>query len=177
MILQEATRSRVCRSPGARRAKSCATSRWADWSPDGQSLLIVRQAGSKHRIEFPAGKVLYQTDNLIPEARLSRDGRQRGVLRKDRPAPTITSASTWWTSTAPGGRSSRNGSTDWGWCGRPDGKEIWFSGSDGSDVPPIRAVDMSGKMRTIFGMTVAAAITDVLPGGRRCSPASPGARP
>jgi Tol biopolymer transport system component len=138
---------------------------WADWSPDGQSLLIVRQSGSRQRIEFPAGKVIYQTNKAIPEARLSRDGRRVAFFEQ---------------SLSPGDRVSvnvvdlngvrRTLVPNWvyglGLVWAPDGNEIWFSGGDGSDVPTVRAVDMNGSMRTIFSMTNEAAITDLLPGGR-----------
>jgi dipeptidyl aminopeptidase/acylaminoacyl peptidase len=135
----------------------------ADWSPDGESLLIVRLVGTKHRIEFPAGKVIYQTGNLITGARLSGDGKQVAFFEK---------------SSIPGEKVSLNVVDLTGkrrklvaylvdglglvWA--PEGNEIWFSGSDGSDVPPIRAVDMNGKVRPIFGMTTAAAITDAAVG-------------
>src|SRR5204862_2379420 len=33
---------------------------FADWSPDGKSLAVVRYIGGKNRIEFPEGKMLYQ---------------------------------------------------------------------------------------------------------------------
>jgi Tol biopolymer transport system component len=138
---------------------------WADWSPDGQSLLIVRQAGAKHRIEFPAGKVLYETENTITEARLSRDGRQVAFFEKS-PSPDDHIS----VNLVDLNGVRRTLVSQWvyglGMVWAPGGNEIWFSGSDGSDVPPIRAVDMQGRLRTIFGMTVAAAITDVLPGGR-----------
>ena len=137
----------------------------ADWSPDGQSLLIVRQAGAKQRIEFPAGKVLYQTENSIPEARLSRDGRQVAFFEKS-PSPEDHIS----VNVVDLNGAHRTLVSHWvyglGIVWAPDGNEIWFSGSDGRDVPPIRAVDMHGKIRTIFGMTTAAAITDALPGGR-----------
>ena len=138
---------------------------WADWSPDGQSVLIVRQVGIKQRIEFPAGKVLYQTDNQIPEAHLSRDGSRVAFFERS-PSPddhiSVNLVDLKGT--------RRTLVSQWvyglGMIWSPDGKEVWFSGSDGSDVPPIRAVDMNGNLRTIFGMTVAAAVTDAVPGGR-----------
>ncbi len=34
---------------------------WADWSPDGNSLAVVRNVGGRDRLEFPIGKVLYET--------------------------------------------------------------------------------------------------------------------
>ena len=34
---------------------------WADWAPDGNSLAVVRNVGGRDRLEFPIGKVLYET--------------------------------------------------------------------------------------------------------------------
>ena len=109
--------------------------------------------------------MLYQTDNQIPEAHLSRDGSKVAFFEKS-PSPddhiSVNVVDLKGT--------RRTLVSQWvyglGMVWSPDGKEVWFSGSDGSDVPPIRAVDMGGKLRTIFGMTVAAAVTDAVPGDR-----------
>ncbi len=37
---------------------------WADWSPDGKQLAIVRDMGGKNRLEFPIGKVIHETPRL-----------------------------------------------------------------------------------------------------------------
>ena len=34
---------------------------WADWSPDGNSLAVVRNVAGRERLEYPVGKVLYET--------------------------------------------------------------------------------------------------------------------
>src|SRR5215470_5521773 len=44
---------------------------WADWSPDGSTLAIVRQENGRHRLEFPSGQVLYQADGWIGHFRIS----------------------------------------------------------------------------------------------------------
>jgi serine/threonine protein kinase/Tol biopolymer transport system component len=44
---------------------------FADWSPDGNTLAIVRQEQGRHRLEFPPGKLLYQADGWIGHIRLS----------------------------------------------------------------------------------------------------------
>src|SRR5262249_42899050 len=44
---------------------------YAEWSPDGQALAIVRQQGGKVRLEYPAGKVLYETAGWISHPRVS----------------------------------------------------------------------------------------------------------
>ena len=45
--------------------------REAEWSPDGGDLAIVRRVGGLERLEFPLGKVLYQTSGFISDIRFS----------------------------------------------------------------------------------------------------------
>ena len=58
---------------------------WADWSPDGGNLAIVRDVGGRNRLEFPAGKVLYETSGWISHPRVSRKGDLVAFL--DHPLP------------------------------------------------------------------------------------------
>src|SRR5262249_59681648 len=44
---------------------------WADWAPDGTSYALVREINSRKQLEFPEGKVLYQTTGCISHPRLS----------------------------------------------------------------------------------------------------------
>src|SRR3989442_7276938 len=44
---------------------------WADWSPDGNTLAIVREVEGRERLEFPPDKVLYQADGWIGHLRIS----------------------------------------------------------------------------------------------------------
>ncbi len=50
----------------------------ADWSPDGTSLALIRAPGWRHRLEYPAGKVLYEPAGWISHPRVSPHGRRRG---------------------------------------------------------------------------------------------------
>ena len=45
----------------------------ADWSPSGQ-LAVVRRVGGKSRLEYPAGKLLYETVGCITTPRFSPKG-------------------------------------------------------------------------------------------------------
>jgi len=47
---------------------------WADWSPDGKNLAVVRDVGGKNRLEYPVGKLLYETGGWISHPRISPDG-------------------------------------------------------------------------------------------------------
>ncbi len=50
---------------------------FADWSPDGKSFAVVRQVAGKNRLEFPVGKVLYQSNvALYPRIAVSPAGDQ-----------------------------------------------------------------------------------------------------
>ena len=47
---------------------------FADWSPDAKSLAVVRYAGGKNRVEFPAGRVLYENNITAPRISISPSG-------------------------------------------------------------------------------------------------------
>jgi serine/threonine protein kinase/Tol biopolymer transport system component len=46
----------------------------ADWSPDGSQLAVVRRVNDKVRLEFPPGRVLYETVGGIASPRFSPKG-------------------------------------------------------------------------------------------------------
>ncbi|HEU5250120.1 MAG TPA: protein kinase [Thermoanaerobaculia bacterium] len=47
----------------------------AAWSPDGKSLAVTRFVGGKNRVEFPAGRVLYESSSLwYPRVSISPSG-------------------------------------------------------------------------------------------------------
>ena len=48
----------------------------ADWSPDGTELAIINGSGSKDRLEYPIGKVLYESSGALSWARVSPRGDQ-----------------------------------------------------------------------------------------------------
>jgi eukaryotic-like serine/threonine-protein kinase len=54
--------------------------READWSPDGSTLAIVHDLGSKDRLEYPIGTVLYETAGYISDPRVSPDGTRVAFL-------------------------------------------------------------------------------------------------
>jgi eukaryotic-like serine/threonine-protein kinase len=50
--------------------------REAAWSPDGATLAIVRFADGKDRLEFPAGRTLYESTGYLSDLRVSPDGNE-----------------------------------------------------------------------------------------------------
>ncbi len=47
---------------------------FADWAPGSTDLAVVHRVASKDRLEFPIGKVLYETSGWIQDPRFSPDG-------------------------------------------------------------------------------------------------------
>jgi serine/threonine protein kinase/Tol biopolymer transport system component len=53
---------------------------WADWSPDGANLAIVRNVGGQDHLEYPIGRELYVTPGWISHPRVSPDGERVAFL-------------------------------------------------------------------------------------------------
>jgi len=121
---------------------------YADWSPDGQSLAVVRYVNSRSRLEFPVGNVLYETDGWISHMRISPKGDfvafldhevqwdDRGrVAVVDRSGTRKTLSEEW----------SREQGLAWS----PGGDEIWFTAAREGEALSLRAVTLSGQHRVI----------------------------
>ena len=51
----------------------------ADWGPDGE-LAVVRRVSGMYRLEYPSGKLLYETTGYVSEPRVSADGSRVAFL-------------------------------------------------------------------------------------------------
>ena len=71
--VMEGTLARVAADGGTPR-ELLEKVRDADWTPDGSQLAIVRRVSEKVRLEFPAGRVLYETVGNIAFPRFSPRG-------------------------------------------------------------------------------------------------------
>ena len=138
---------------------------WADWSPDGQKMAIVREFGGLSRIEYPIGKVLYQTGGWLSHPRVSPKGDmvafiEHPVRRDD--AGTIgvvdlagkkKTLSTGW-------------ETAWGLGWSPNGNEIWFSSTRLGYGRYLSAVTLAGKERLLAREPGTLTLQDVAKDGR-----------
>jgi len=46
----------------------------ADWGADGSEMAVIRQVGGKYRVEFPHGKVLYESTHPLGYLRIAPHG-------------------------------------------------------------------------------------------------------
>jgi serine/threonine protein kinase len=114
---------------------------WADWSPDGENLAIVRDVNGRNRLEFPIGKVLYETSGWISHPRVSRKGDLVAFL--DHPLPGDDGGSLRVVDLSGNVKTLVSGlQTIQGLAWSADGREIWFT------------ADRLGLKRAVYGVTL-----------------------
>jgi len=123
---------------------------FADWSPDGQTMAIVRDVGIKNRLEYPIGKTLFETTGWVGQIRVSPAGDL--VAFVDHPFQNDD-----------GGRVSvvdRAGkkreltpvyATVQGLVWTADGKEIWYTAAEGGFNRAVHAVPSGGGASRLVG--------------------------
>ena len=138
---------------------------YADWSPDGASIAVVRRVSGKVRLEYPLGKVLYETAGWISHPRVSPDG--KWVAFVDHPyqrdddgfVAIVDQAGNKKTLT--GEFVSAQGVAWW-----PAGNEVWFTGTTSGSSRELRAVTLAGKERLVYLGTGTLTLHDISKDGR-----------
>jgi Tol biopolymer transport system component len=138
---------------------------YADWSPDGASLAVVRRVTGKMRLEYPLGKVLYETPGWVSHARISPDGKlvafvDHRYLGDDGGAVMTIDAA--------GNKKTISGqySSAQGLAWRPDGKEVWFTGTTTGANRELRAASLTGKDRLVYLGTGELTVHDISKDGK-----------
>jgi serine/threonine protein kinase/Tol biopolymer transport system component len=121
---------------------------WADWSPDGSNLAIVRDVDGRGQLEFPITKVLYQAIGWIGHPRVSPKGDLVAFL--DHPQRRDDGGSVAMVDLA--GKKTVL-STGWdsiqGLAWSPTGDEIWFTATRTGGDRSLFAVNVSGTVRLL----------------------------
>jgi eukaryotic-like serine/threonine-protein kinase len=136
---------------------------FADWAPGGSELAVVHRVGGKERLEYPIGKVLYETAGWIQHPRFARDGRRIAFIDHsfsgDDGAIAIVDLS--------GRKTDLSGgwATVQGLAWSPEGGEIWFTAARVGVERELFGVTPSGKLRQIRTLRGTPALLDVQSGG------------
>jgi eukaryotic-like serine/threonine-protein kinase len=133
---------------------------FADWGPDGQTLAIVRDVGIKNRLEYPIGKVLFETTGWIGQIRVSPKGNV--VAFVDHPFPSDDGGRISVVDLA--GKKTEVTpvyATVQGLAWTPDGREIWYTAAEGGFNRAVHAVTPGGKSRLVGRVPGISTIRDI----------------
>ncbi|HXR38597.1 MAG TPA: protein kinase [Terracidiphilus sp.] len=122
---------------------------WADWSPDGKNLAVVRDFGGKNRLEYPVGKLLYETGGWISHPRISPDGDRIAFL--DHPIEGDDGGSVAVVNSKGEKKTlTQDFYTAQGLAWGADGREIWFTAAtSGLDKVLYAIAATGGKPRLL----------------------------
>jgi serine/threonine protein kinase/Tol biopolymer transport system component len=138
---------------------------WADWSPDGRNLAIVRDLDGRNRLEYPVGKPLYKTGGWIGHPRISPSGDKIAFL--DHPTEGDDSGSVAIVDMQ---RKKKILGDEWftvqGLAWSPDGKEVWFTASKSGTDRTLYAISLEGEQRIVARLPGALMLLDIAKDGR-----------
>jgi eukaryotic-like serine/threonine-protein kinase len=125
----------------------------ADWSPNGDSMAVVRYVpeNGHWRLEYPIGNVLLDSINWISHPRVSQDG--KWVAFADHENNGGDDEGSIAVISSDGKVKEKKLSSGWssleGIIWSPAGDEVWFACTNSGSGEEPHAVTLSGKLRTI----------------------------
>jgi DNA-binding winged helix-turn-helix (wHTH) protein/WD40 repeat protein len=138
----------------------------ADWDSAGKQIAVVRMVGDRCRLEFPLGKVLYESKGFISNMRISPNQRLVAFLDHpnwddDRGSVAIVDVSAKVKMRSP----DWGGSVD-GLAWSPKSDEVWFTASVSGAGTDLYAVNLAGRQRVIQRIGARLVLQDISPDGR-----------
>jgi eukaryotic-like serine/threonine-protein kinase len=140
--------------------------READWAPDGSDVAISRRVHGIERLEYPPGKVLFETGGFVSHVRFSPKGDLIAFVDHPLFADDIGSVSVIDLSGRRRTlvREARTASRGLAWS--PAGDEIWFTAAKGAEDMALWAVDLQGRERLLLAAPTSLVLHDVSRDGR-----------
>jgi len=138
----------------------------ADWTADGSEMALIRQVEGRYRVEFPRGKVLYETNHTLGYVRISprsnavafaefltADGDAGWAVALDRAGRELI-------------RSAIFVSVE-GLAWAPSGEEVWVGATTTEGwADAIHALGLNGKQRIVLRLPGIVRLHDVSRDGR-----------
>jgi Tol biopolymer transport system component len=135
---------------------------FADWTPDGKQLAVVRFLEGRNRLELPLGKVLYSSDRSLRGPRISPKGDRVAALEAGQVGFSVVTVDLAGKSKTLAGPGIQGQALSWS----PSGQEIWFDDRGEHGQSFLRAVDLSGRARTLASSPVGLILHDIARDGR-----------
>ena len=138
----------------------------ADWSPDGSQLAVARYSPERkhYLLEYPIGRVLYETSGYISDVRVSPDGELVAFMDHPEVGDSIGSVALVDRAGKHKTISPQSWPKSWGeeglaWAAR--GREVWVTNQGG-----LWAIDLSSRTRPLLQMVnYAVILRDIAPDG------------
>jgi len=138
----------------------------ADWTADGSEMAVIRQAGGKYRVEFPRGKVIYESNHSLGYVRISprgnavafgefltSDGDAGWAIAVDRSGKELI-------------RSVLYVSLE-GLAWPPSGEELWVGATETEGwADAVHALGLNGKQRIVLRLPGIVRLHDISRDGR-----------
>jgi Tol biopolymer transport system component len=166
-FINSGTLARVSSAGGAHR-EILENIEEADWNPKGEQIAIAREVRRRSRLEYPIGKVLYETDGWVSDVRFSRDGNQIAFFEH----PTYGDNEGFVAVLDSSGKNKKSLTQRFaaaqGLAWSQDSKEIWFTarpiGGVGTNQN-LYAVTLEGKQREVSNSPGTMILNDIAPNG------------
>ncbi len=138
---------------------------FADWSPDGKGLTVVRDVGGRADLFYPDDHLVYASNGWVSHPRFSPDGKWIAFL--DHPTAGDDGVVVLIPADGRTRKTLASGySTVQGLAWRPDGKEIWFTGASEGNGRFLSAVTPEGRLRMIERVPTSLTLYDIARDGR-----------
>ena len=137
----------------------------ADITPDGKQFAVVRRDRGKQRLEFPIGKMLFETSGWISDPRISPDGKRVAFIDHDQ-VPDDRGAVALVDMQGGVRRLTPYYATGRSLCWTPDGNEVWYTASLEGEDPGMYAVTLAGKQRVVLRSPTELVIEDISASGK-----------
>jgi eukaryotic-like serine/threonine-protein kinase len=140
----------------------------ADWaSRDGQLAVVRRSGVGVSRLEYPPGRMLYESSGTIHHPRVSRDG-QRVAFLEDHTQATVGGVVTVVDVAARRIELTAEWPRVEGLAWSPRGDEVWFTAGEGEAGArrALYAVNLRKQQRLVLAAPVSLTLRDAAPDGR-----------
>jgi len=138
---------------------------YADWSPEGTQLAIIRHTETQDTLEYPIGKALYQSWGILSGARVSPQGDSIAFFEHpyrgdDGGHLKMVDLQGHSTNVAPGWASA--GGLAWA----PSGREIYLTATRQGSARKLYAVTREGNLRDVAKIPGTLVLHDIAHDGR-----------